>query len=106
MGSAPKKTETAAYRPDKWLLGSSRELGGSRVPADPGLAPGMQQARQAFMMLQNMSMLMNGGNTGTRGQGMLSSLILYASCKRRRTSNLQSGNETVAGQAAAAADTS
>ena len=61
------RPETAAYRPGKWLRGSSRELGGSKVPAGPGLAPGMQQAQQAFLMLQNMSMLMDGGNTGTGG---------------------------------------
>ena len=54
------------------------------------------------MMLQNMSMLMNGGSTGTGGQDLLNNLILFPNSKRRRTSNLQIGNETVAGQAAAA----
>ena len=96
------KAETACYRPGKWLRGSSRELGGNRAPADTGMAPGMQQAQQALMLLQNM-MLMNGGSTGTGGQDLLNNLILFPNSKRRRTSGQQAiGNETVAGQTAAA----
>ena len=99
------KAETAAYRPGKWLRGSSRELGGNRVPADTGMVPGRQHAQQALMVLQNVSMLMNGGSTGTGGHDLLNNLILFPNSKRRRTSSLQIGNETVAEQAAAAATT-
>lgn len=99
------KAETAAYRPGKWLRGSSRELGGSRAAAAAaeigGLPlPGMQQL--SMMVLQNV-LAMNGGNTGTAGQGMLNNLVLFPNNKRRRSEGqLAIANDTVAGQAAAA----
>ena len=101
----PCERTAGAYRPGKWLRGSSRELGGSRAAAAAaetgGLPlPGMQQL--SMMVLQNM-MMMNGGNTGTAGQGTLNNLILFPNNKRRRSEGqLAIANDTVAGQAAAA----